>query len=93
MPNPKKISDQCLRDFIDAGISQSEIGRTCGITRQGISARVLYQSKKSQILLKQYTVRFLHRLGFSFHEIAGLTDYSYHSVRKLVRKRFRRIQC
>ena len=82
MPN-QKLSDECLSDFINAGISQSSIARICNMTRQAISARVLYKPKKSQIMLRRFSVWFLYRLGFLPEEIVVLTKYSYPTVYKI----------
>jgi hypothetical protein len=84
MPYLRKISDQCLKDLLDEGFNQSEIARTCSITRQAVSIRIHFKPKKSAIALRRWTVSFLWRLGFTILEIVEFTGYAYGTVSKLL---------
>ena len=88
MPYPRQISDECLNDLLDEGFNQSEIARTCSITRQAVSIRVHYKSKKPAIQLRRHSVLFLRRLGFSVVEIAEFTSYTPTTVIKILIEKY-----
>ena len=71
-----KISNECLDDLLEEGFNQSQIAQTCNISRQAISARIHYKSKRDNILRKRYSIMFLYRLGFTIAEMAELIGYS-----------------
>jgi hypothetical protein len=85
MPNPKKISNSCLKDMLEEGFTQSQISRMCSISRQAISCRIHYKSKSNHIKLRRYTVVFLRKLGFRKIEISKLTNYTTSSVTRILR--------
>jgi hypothetical protein len=84
MSYPRKISDECLKDFLDEGFNQSEIARTCSISRQAVFIRIHFKPKKPMIKLRRWTVLFLRRLGFMHTEIAEFTGYAHGTVGKLL---------
>ena len=86
MTYPRKISDECLKDFLDEDFTQSEIARACSISRQAVSIRVHYKPKKPEIKLRNFTVLFLRRLGFSKIEIENYTNYSNGAVWRILRE-------
>ena len=62
-----KISGECLIGYLEAGFSQSEIARQCGITRQAVSSRKYYQKVGGKVLpaLPYIQVMLNHRIGLS----------------------------
>lgn len=86
MPYPQKISNECLQDLLDEGFNQSEVARTCSITRQAVSSRIHFKPKKPAIQLRRWTVLFLRRLGFTLMEIANFTNYTDASVNRILWK-------
>jgi hypothetical protein len=84
MTYPRKISDECLSDFLDEGFNQSEIARTCSISRQAVFIRIHFKPKKPAIKLRRWTVLFLWRLGFMYTEIIEFTGYVHGTVRKIL---------
>ena len=81
----KKISNECLADFLDEGFNQTQIAKICAMSRQAIHQRITYVAKRNEIRMRQYSVIFLRRLGFSISEIMNFTRYCRTTVIKLLR--------
>jgi len=85
---PRKISDECLHDFLEEGFTQSEIGRACCLSRQAVHKRINYK-KSTNGRLNSFSTLFLRRLGFSINEIAEYMNVSYHAIyRRLIVRNF-----
>jgi hypothetical protein len=80
-----KITKECLDDFIDVGLTQTQIANACDISRQAVQQRIAYTPLHGQILRRQFAVPFLRRLGFTIPEIMGFTKYCRGSVWKLLK--------
>jgi len=91
MPNTKiKFAD--IQKGLDNGLSQSDIARMYGVTRQAISFRLKCKNRIQheyivpKVRMRQYLVGFLRRLGFTKMEIAEHLNYSYINVYNVLRR-------
>ncbi len=75
-----KISSQCLKDLLDDGFSQSQVARTCSMSRQAISNRLKYKYKSPGFLLRRFGIKFLFQIGFEIRQIAEYTGYKEKTV-------------
>lgn len=81
-----KISNECLNDALDAGLSQSEIARMCNCSRQAIHCRINYKPRP-KITIKYNVIRELHKLGFTSKQIQIAMKYKHiDSVYKALKK-------
>ena len=84
----KKISSQCLTDFLAEDLTQTQIAKACNISRQAVHARINYTKtpERERRLLRHFSVIFLRRLGFTIPELVKYTKYCDNYVRKLLRE-------
>ena len=85
MTRKKKITNECLNDFLQAGLNPSVIARTCNMSRQAIHQRINYKSKH---LKKKKLAARLVKQGFSPKEISKKLGHktvntTYEFLRKL----------
>jgi len=81
-----KISNACLFYLLSQGLTQSQIAKLCNVTRQAVSFKLKYKSKRNEIQLRWFCVKFLRRLGFSKSEIYKLLNMSPHTVYNILNK-------
>jgi hypothetical protein len=84
----KKISSQCLSDFLAEDLTQAQIAKACSLTRQAIHARINYAKdpKRKERLMRHFSVVFLRRLGFTLPELIEYTGYCDSYIRMLFRR-------
>lgn len=82
----KKLSETCLKDFLDEDITQTQIAKACNISRQAVHARIKYTKtpQRAKRMRRHFSVIFLRRLGFTIPEIMEYTGYCNGNVRKLI---------
>jgi hypothetical protein len=82
----KKLADECLKDFLDVGLTQTQIAKACDITRQAVHHRINYTKtpQRAKRLRRHFSVIFLRRLGFTIPEIMEYTGYCNGNIRKLL---------
>ena len=80
----EKITKKCLNDFLGEGLSQSQVAKACGMSRQAVNQRIAYVSKHGDIRARRHSVVFLRRLGFLIPEIMDFTGYGQGNIIKLL---------
>ena len=82
------VSDATITIRLKQGISQSEIAREFGMTRQAISARLKYKEKMTHPVssTRRFTVVFLRRLGFTLPEIVNFVGYTETHIRQILKR-------
>jgi len=82
------IPENDLYTLLNRGISQSEIARIYNVSRQAVSARLKYRTKRKYpyIEARQFSIILLRRMGFLIKEISKLTGYTNVHVRVIIKR-------
>lgn len=72
-----KLSDDCLKAFLEEGFRQSEIARACDISRQAVNCRLTRKKKCPKRLKQVPIIVILLNKGFTFKEICSMLHVCY----------------
>ncbi len=83
-----KISDECLKAFMEEDFSQSEIAKNCNLSRQAIHLRIHRERKPAEHLrwARETMVYWAKIQGLKNKEIKGRINRSEATVSILVNK-------
>jgi len=87
MPKSEMVPDAAITIRLKQGVSQSDIAREFGVSRQAVNDRIKRKEKMQHPIssARRFTVVFLRRLGFTLHEITNFTKYTETHVRQILK--------
>jgi len=83
----KKISDECLSDCVEAGLTQSKIAKICDISRQAVHQRVHRKLEKHHKKLQKYcTISYLAYKGYTVYEMSKELNTQHSSIHAVIKR-------